>query len=60
MTTADGFSGDAAPFIDLLVEIRDQLRAEKQWELSDLIRDRLTEKGVSIADGPSGSTWQKG
>lgn len=52
-------TGDAAPFIDLLVEIRDRLRAEKQWALSDLIRDRLTEKGISIADGASGSTWQK-
>jgi cysteinyl-tRNA synthetase len=54
----DNSVGDAAPFIDLLVEVRDRLRAEKQWALSDLIRDRLAEKGISIADGPSGSTWQ--
>jgi cysteinyl-tRNA synthetase len=60
LDSADDFSGDAAPFIDLLVEVRDRLRAEKQWALSDLIRDRLGEKGISIADGPSGSTWQKG
>ncbi len=51
-------AGDAAPFIDLLVEVRDRLRTEKQWALSDLIRDRLAEKGISIADGASGSTWQ--
>lgn len=51
--------GDAAPFIDLLVEVRDRLRADKHWALSDLIRDRLAEKGISIADGPSGSTWEK-
>ena len=50
--------GDAGPFIDLLVEVRDRLRAEKQWALSDLIRDRLAEKGISIADGASGSTWE--
>lgn len=50
---------DAAPFIDLLVEVRDRLRAEKQWALSDLIRDRLGEKGITIADGPAGSTWQE-
>lgn len=50
--------GDAAPFIDLLVEVRDRLRAEKQWSLSDHIRDRLAEKGITIADAPSGSTWQ--
>ena len=36
LETESGFCGDAAPFIDLLVEVRDQLRAEKQWALSDL------------------------
>jgi cysteinyl-tRNA synthetase len=50
--------GDAAPFIDLLVQVRDRLRAEKQWALSDLIRDELAEKGITIADGPQGSIWQ--
>jgi cysteinyl-tRNA synthetase len=54
----DASAGDAAPFIDLLVQVRDQLRAEKQWALSDLIRDQLAEKGITIADGPQGSTWQ--
>jgi cysteinyl-tRNA synthetase len=54
----DASAGDAAPFIDLLVQVRDQLRAEKQWTLSDLIRDQLAEKGITIADGPQGSTWQ--
>ncbi len=54
----DSSVGDAAPFIDLLVQVRDRLRAEKQWALSDLIRDQLTEKGITIADGPQGSTWQ--
>jgi cysteinyl-tRNA synthetase len=54
----DASAGDAAPFIDLLVQVRDRLRAEKQWALSDLIRDQLAEKGITIADGPQGSTWQ--
>jgi cysteinyl-tRNA synthetase len=54
----DSAVGDAGPFIDLLVQVRDRLRAEKQWGLSDLIRDQLAEKGITIADGPTGSTWQ--
>ncbi len=54
----DSGVGDAAPFIDLLVEVRDRLRSEKQWALTDLIRDQLAEKGITIADGPTGSTWQ--
>jgi cysteinyl-tRNA synthetase len=59
LDTAADTVGDAAPYIDLLVEVRDRLRAEKQWARSDLIRDRLTEKGIAIADGSSGSTWKK-
>ncbi len=58
LETSEPGVGDAAPFIDLLVQVRDRLRAEKQWALSDLIRDQLAEKGITIADGPQGSTWQ--
>jgi len=52
-------AGDAAPFIDLLVGVRDQLRTAKQWELADVIRNGLAERGIAIADGPTGSTWRK-
>jgi cysteinyl-tRNA synthetase len=49
---------DAAPFIDLLLEIRRELREAKQWELSDTIRDRLNELGVSLEDGKGGTVWR--
>jgi cysteinyl-tRNA synthetase len=52
-------AGDAAPFIDLLVRVRDQLRTAKQWQLADVIRDGLAERGIAIADGSTGSTWRK-
>ncbi|CAN5755689.1 cysteine--tRNA ligase [soil metagenome] len=51
--------GEADPFVDLLVRIRDELRAEKLWSLSDLIRDELIQRGIEIADGPTSSTWRK-
>jgi cysteinyl-tRNA synthetase len=51
-------SGDADGFIDLLVEVRGQARAEKIWALSDLIRDRLKELGVSIEDSKDGTSWR--
>ncbi|GAB4397144.1 MAG: cysteine--tRNA ligase [Anaerolineales bacterium] len=47
----------AAPFIDLLLEIRTELRKQKLWALSDVVRDRLKELGVVIEDSKSGSTW---
>jgi cysteinyl-tRNA synthetase len=46
-----------APFIDLLVQVRTELRTAKQWALSDRIRDGLAELGVRVEDSPSGTTW---
>ncbi len=49
---------EVAPFIDLLLEIRRELRNAKQWELSDMIRDRLSELGISLEDGKGGTVWR--
>ena len=57
---ADG-DGDlaAAPFIDLLVSVRSELRAARQFALADQIRDGLSEQGVTLEDGPQGTQWQR-
>jgi len=47
----------AAPFIDLLVELRRQLRENKLWELSDQVRDQLDNLGILIEDSKDGTTW---
>ena len=57
METSDGESGEITPFVDLLIEIRNELRNQKQWSLSDQIRDRLAALNVIIEDGKSGSSW---
>jgi len=48
----------AAPFIDLLVTLREQLREQKQWELSDQVREQLAELGILIEDTKDGSSWR--
>ena len=53
-------SADADPFINLLVEIRAEVRKQKLWAMSDLIRDRLKELGVTIEDGKEGTIWRWG
>jgi len=53
-------SGDADKFIDLLVVVRSEIRKQKLWPLSDLIRDRLKELGVTIEDGKDGTSWRWG
>ena len=49
----------AAPFIDLLVSVRSELRAARQFTLADQIRDGLAEQGVTLEDGPQGTQWQR-
>jgi cysteinyl-tRNA synthetase len=51
-------AGEAAPFIDLLLEVRQELRGQKLWALSDKIRDQLAECNVIIEDGREGTTWR--
>lgn len=47
----------ADDLIRLLVELRADLRAAKQFALADRVRDRLGELGVELRDGPEGTTW---
>ena len=50
-------AGDAGQYIDLLIEIREKLRENELWELSDLIRDKLEERDVILEDTSQGTTW---
>jgi cysteinyl-tRNA synthetase len=50
----------AAPFIELLIQTRKDLRAAKQYALADKIRDDLLKLGVVLEDGPQGTTWKAG
>ena len=51
-------SGDADKFIELLVQVRSEVRKQKLWQLSDLIRDQLKELGVAIEDTKEGTQWR--
>lgn len=51
-------AGDAAPFIDLLIEMRAELRKSKQFQLADMVRDKLAALGVVMEDTPKGTTWK--
>jgi len=47
----------ADEFVDLLIEMRTELRQNKMWALSDRIRDRLAELGVVLEDSKDGTSW---
>jgi len=44
-------------FVDLLIEIRKDLRANKMWALSDKVRDQLAGLGVILEDNKDGTSW---
>lgn len=46
-----------APFIETLLALRSEVRKDKRYDLSDLIRDRLTESGVEVRDTAAGPEW---
>ena len=49
---------EVAPFIDLLISVRNDLRAARQWALADKIRAELGRLGVILEDSPQGTTWR--
>lgn len=49
---------DATPFIELLVQVRQELREQKLYHLADTIRARLAVMGVALEDTPQGTRWR--
>ena len=43
--------------IEFILELRREARNEKNWAMSDKIRDRLVEMGIKIKDGKDKTTW---
>lgn len=46
-------------YIDLLLEIRRELRIKQEWKLADQIRDRLNELNIEIKDSKDGTIWRR-
>lgn len=46
-----------APVMDLVIDLRQQARENKDWTTSDKIRDGLAAAGITIKDGKEGTSW---
>ena len=44
--------------IQILIDLRAQARAKKDWATADTIRNRLAAIGIALEDRPEGTTWQ--
>ncbi|WP_018675118.1 cysteine--tRNA ligase [Riemerella columbina] len=43
--------------MQILIDLRNQARKAKNWELSDQIRDQLLSHGIELKDGKDGTTY---
>lgn len=43
--------------VDLLLEVRAQAKADKNWAMSDMIRNRMSEMGFTVKDTKTGAEW---
>lgn len=57
---ADAAAGNKAfeGAVDLLMDIRKNAKASKDWATSDLIRDKLAELGFVVKDTKNGAEWR--
>ena len=55
---ADGASNDDAE-IDALIVARNEARARRDFAEADRIRDELKDRGITLEDGPDGTTWHR-
>ncbi|MGM0601933.1 MAG: cysteine--tRNA ligase [Bacillota bacterium] len=44
--------------IDILLDLRESAREDKDWKKADLIRDRLKAIGIDVKDTPRGPEWE--
>ena len=59
-STHDGASDETLDKVMALVlQIRQQARANRDFTTSDLIRDRLKEAGITVKDAKDGATWER-
>ena len=52
-------AGEEEALIELLIEVRAQLRKEKNFALADKIRAELREMGIQLEDTPQGTIWKR-
>jgi cysteinyl-tRNA synthetase len=56
----EGSSGGLEPgLVELLIQLRKEMREEKLWKLADRLRDGLSDLGIQLKDTPEGTQWKK-
>jgi len=52
-------SADLSPEVKDLIARREEARKNRDWKMSDDLRNELLEKGIQVEDTPQGTVWKK-
>ena len=55
--STEGDDSKLTGVMDLVLELRQEARVNKDWGTSDMIRDGLAAAGITVKDSKDGSTW---
>ena len=50
-------SGLVEGLMDLIIDIRQNARANKDWTTADQVRDKMNELNITLKDGAEGTSW---
>jgi cysteinyl-tRNA synthetase len=57
-TETGGNNDKLAGLMELIIDIRQQVRTNKDWATSDKIRDKLVELKIQLKDNKEGTSWR--
>lgn len=58
VTATDSGNNKTEQLVELLIELRSHARNDKNFELADIIRDRLNEMNIELMDNPDGTEFK--
>ncbi len=58
LQTQEEGSAEVSQLVNLLIEVRSELRKQQLWDLTDLIRERLLEMDILLEDEKEGTNWR--
>jgi cysteinyl-tRNA synthetase len=59
LSAEDHDGSDTGPLMELIIGLRQEAKAKKDFAVSDRIREMLGELGIQLKDGKEGTTWSK-
>jgi cysteinyl-tRNA synthetase len=57
-SAGQGRQADIEKIVQVVIDIREKLREQKQYQLADQLRSKLGKVGITLVDKPEGTTFE--